>query len=81
MQQEASMTRDELAEKLNHLDPGAVFAIPEGLLASVFDQALLSYDSHEALRYIADFALEHRCTFSFHEHGGTGPFFQKDDVF
>jgi hypothetical protein len=81
MQQEASMTRDQLAEKLDHLDPGAVFTIPEKLLASIFNQALLSYGSYEALRHIAEFALEHRCTFSFHEHEGAIPTFQKDDVF
>jgi hypothetical protein len=41
----------------------------------------LSYNSHAALRHIADFALEHRCTFSLHEREGAVPCFQKDDVF
>ena len=75
------MTRDQLAEKLDHLDPGATFTVPEDLLALAFGVVTLSYDSHQALRTIADFALEHRCTFSFHQHEGAVPCFQKDDVF
>jgi hypothetical protein len=47
----------------------------------MFNEAALSYYSHDALRRIAEFALEHRCTFSFHEHEGAAPRFQKDDTF
>jgi hypothetical protein len=75
------MTRDQLAERLDHLDPGATITIPEDVLARMFNEAALSYDSHDALRRIAEFALEHRCTFSFHEHEGAAPCFQKDDMF
>ncbi len=75
------MTKEDLAQKLDHLDPGATLAVPEEELARMIGEATLSYDSQEALRRIADFALEHRCTFSFHEREGAIPCFKKDDVF
>ncbi|WP_134499691.1 hypothetical protein [Microvirga pakistanensis] len=75
------MTRDELADKLDHLDPGATITVPKEVLARIFDEATLSYDSQEALRRITDFALEYQCSFSFHEHEDAVPCFQKDDVF
>ena len=75
------MTKQDLAHKLDHLDPGATLAVPEDVLAHMFDEVTLSYDSQEALRRVAEFALEHRCTFSFHERDGAVPCFQKDDVF
>jgi hypothetical protein len=78
---EALMTKEDLAQKLDHIDPGATLAVPEDVLASVFDEIALSYESQDTLRRIADFALEHRCTFSFHEHEGAIPSFKKDDVF
>jgi hypothetical protein len=78
---EAWMNKEDLAQKLDHLDPGATLTVPEDALASMFGEVTLSYDSNEALRRISDFALEHRCTFSFHEQGGAVPCFRKDDVF
>ena len=75
------MTKEDLAHKLDHLDPGATLAVPEDVLAHMFDEVTLSYESQEALRRIAEFALGHRCTFSFHEHEGAAPCFEKDDVF
>jgi hypothetical protein len=75
------MTRDQLAEKLDHLDPGASFTVPENVLAQMFGAVALSYDSQQALQAIADFALEHRCTFTFHQHEGAPPSFEKDDIF
>jgi hypothetical protein len=30
------MTKTELAEKLNHLDPGATLTVEQGILASLF---------------------------------------------
>jgi hypothetical protein len=78
---EVFMTRDQLAGKLDHLDPGATLTVPDEVLAYIFGEIALSYNSHEALKRIADFAFEHRCTFSFHEHAGAVPCFQKDDVF
>jgi len=75
------MTRDELSEMLDHLDPGATITVSKEVLARLFNEATLSYDSQEALRRITDFALEHRCSFSFHEHEDSVPCFQKDDVF
>ncbi len=75
------MIKEDLAQKLDHMDPGATLTVPEDVLARMFGEATLSYDSQGVLRHIAEFALEHRCTFSFHEHEGAVPCFQKDDVF
>jgi hypothetical protein len=75
------MTRDQLSKKLDHLDPGASLSISEEVLARMFGEVALSYHSHGALRRITDFALEHRCTFSFYQREGAVPCFQKDDVF
>lgn len=75
------MTKTQLAEKLDHMDPGASLTIPVDVLAPIFGEITLSYDAHEALRHIAAFALEHRCTFSLHEHEHALPCFHKDDVF
>jgi hypothetical protein len=78
---EVHVTRDQLSEKLDHLDPGANLTVPEEVLAHIFDVVALSYKAHDALKRIADFALEHRCTFSFHEREGAVPCFRKDDIF
>jgi hypothetical protein len=78
---EVRVTRKQLSDKLYHLDPGANLTVPEEALAHIFDVISLSYNSHDALRRIADFALEHRCTFSFHEREGAVPCFRKDDIF
>ncbi|MBJ6125016.1 hypothetical protein [Microvirga splendida] len=75
------MTKEDLAQKLDNLDPGTTLTVPEDALAHMFGEVTLSYESQGPLRRIADFALEHRCTFSFHEHEGAVPCFQKDDVF
>jgi len=71
------MSRDELASKLDHLDPGATQSVPESVLAALFGDGRLS---KEALAMIEAFALEHRCTFSV-EHGRGTPTFEKDDIF
>jgi hypothetical protein len=78
---ETRMTREQLAEKLDRLDPGATFTVPEDVLAQMFGVISLSYESQQALQTITDFALQHRCTFSFHQQEGAVPSFQKDDVF
>jgi hypothetical protein len=78
---EASMTREDLAEKLDRLDPGGKLSVPEDLLAPMFGAVTLSYGAQDPLRAIAGFALEHRCSFSFHQHEGAVPCFEKDDVF
>lgn len=75
------MTRDQLAEQLDHLDPGAALTVAENELAQIFGVPSLSYDSQQTLHAIAAFALEHRCTFSFHQHEGAPPCFEKDDIF
>ena len=72
---EAGMTREELASKLDHLDPGATLSVPEAVLAALFGDGRLS---KEALAMIEAFALDHRCTFSVEQ--GT-PTFEKDDIF
>ena len=69
------MTRDELASKLDHLDPGATLKVTEAVLAALFGEGRLS---KEALAMVEAFALEHRCTFSVAQ--GT-PTFEKDDIF
>ena len=71
------MTENELADKLNHLDPGATLAVPRGVLAALFGTGALT---KEAAAAIEAFALDHRCTFSC-EHGAGMPTFEKDDVF
>lgn len=75
------MTPEELSEKLDQLDPGATLTVAADTLAHMFGAVELSYESRDALRRIADFALEHRCTFSFHEKDGAIPCFQKNDIF
>ncbi len=69
------MTKDELATKLNHLDPGATLTVNEAVLASLFGDGRLS---KETVAVIEAFALEHRCIFAY-EHGK--PSFEKDDIF
>jgi hypothetical protein len=75
------MTREELAEKLDRLDPGGSLTVPEDALAQMFGAVTLTYGSQDELKAIADFALEHRCSFSFHQQEGAVPCFEKDDVF
>jgi len=69
------MTREELASKLDHLDPGATLKVTESVLSPLFGDGRLS---KEALAMIEAFALDHRCTFSVEQ--GT-PTFEKDDIF
>ncbi len=72
------MTKDELADKLHHLDPGATLTVEPGLLAEVFGSGAVTQEVVEA---IEAFALEHRCTFLHDAAGGHQPTFEKDDVF
>ena len=72
------MTKEELANRLDHLDPGATLTIKESLLASLFGDGRLS---QQAVQVIEAFALEHRCTFSYDRHGHGTPTFEKDDIF
>ena len=69
------MTKTELADKLDHLDPGATLNVEQGVLASLFGAGTLTKEAVEA---VEAFALEHRCIFAY-EHGQ--PSFEKDDVF
>ena len=41
------MTKEDLAQKLDHIDPGATLAIPEDVLALMFGEVTLSYESQE----------------------------------
>ena len=70
------MSKDELADRLNHLDPGATLTVKETVLATLFGDGLLS---KAAIAAVEAFALDHRCTFAY-EHGST-PTFEKDDIF
>ena len=72
------MTQQELAAKLDHLDPGASLAIDERELAELFGASTLTDD---VVREAEAFAERHRCTFSRHEHNRNCPEFVKDDVF
>ncbi len=72
------MRKDEWANKLRHLDPGATLTIEERELAEMFGASTLLPDVVQA---IEAFAFEHRCSFSHHEHGLTVPCFEKDDIF
>jgi len=63
------MTKTELADKLNHLDPGATLRVQQVVLASLFGAGGLSKEA---------VVLDHRCTFSV-EQGM--PTFEKDHIF
>jgi hypothetical protein len=69
------MTKTELADKLDRLDPGATLTVEQGVLASLFGAGTLT---REVVAVIEAFAVEHRCIFAY-EHGK--PSFEKDDVF
>ena len=72
------MTKDELADRLHHLDPGASLTMDEAVLAQGFGADTLN---QKAAEDIEAFALEHRCTFLHdltRQHPAT---FDKDDVF
>jgi hypothetical protein len=72
------MTRDQLADRLAHLDPGASLTIEESMLAPIFGADRLTADVIQA---IEAFAVERRCSFSLHTDGRTVPCFEKDDLF
>ena len=71
------MTKDELAGRLNHLDPGATLTVKETDLAILFGDGRLT---KEAVAVVEAFALDHRCTF-FVESRTRTPMFEKDDIF
>ena len=70
------MTKAELAEKLDRLDPGATLTVEPVVLASLFGGGRLSQEAVEA---VEAFALDHRCIFSSEQ--GHALTFQKDDIF
>ena len=72
------MQKHELGERLRHLDPGSTCTVEAEQLARIFGAETLT---REVVETIEAFAMEHRCTFSYHEHGLTSPCFEKDDVF
>jgi hypothetical protein len=71
------LNKTELADRLRHLDPGAVLSLEEEVHAEAFAAASLS---DEVVGRIEAFALENRCTFVCDEHGRR-PTFVKDDVY
>jgi len=75
------MTRGELADQLHRLDPGASLTVEENVLAGIFGVPTLPHALQSHVKAIADFALEHGCTFSFHENVGNAPRFEKEDIF
>ena len=72
------MTRDELSSKLDQLDPGARLSVDERALAGLFGATSLDASLVEAIEALA---IEHRCTFAWHEPGRSEPVFEKDDIF
>ena len=72
------MTRDELADRLHHLDPGATLSIEPGVLAEAFGSGALTQD---IIKAIEAFALEHRCTFTPDAQGGHISTFEKDYIY
>jgi hypothetical protein len=72
------MTKQELAEKLNQLDPGASTQVKADVLAEMFGASSLTQEIIEA---IEAFALERRCTFAYDVSGRHPPIFEKDDIY
>jgi hypothetical protein len=72
------MTKAELAERLDHLDPGSTTQIDAPTLAEMFGAGTLTQEIIEA---VEAFALDHRCTFSCGAPARHPPTFEKDDVF
>lgn len=71
------MTRQEIAQKLDHLDPGAALKVDRAVLRAAFAEA----SARDMIGVLEAFAAEHRCTFSPpHERESCGCF-EKDDVF
>jgi hypothetical protein len=69
------VTENELSERLRRLDPGATCTVDEAVLARMFGVESLR---HQTIAEIEAFALEHRCTISYHEHRVTSPCFEKN---
>ena len=71
------MTRQEIAQKLGHLDPGAALKVDRGVLRADFADA----SARDLTGVLEAFAAEHRCTFSPPDEGEGCGCFEKDDVF
>ena len=52
------MTRQEIAEKLDHLDPGAALKVDRAVLRAAFADA----SARDLIGVLEAFAAEHRCT-------------------
>ncbi len=72
------MTREELAAKLDHLDPGGCLEIEARQLAELFGVGALT---NEIVHEAEVFAERHRCSLICDEHDRRRPQFVKDDVF
>jgi hypothetical protein len=72
------MDREQLAEKLDHLDPGASLRIEADILARLFDADAGTDALHNKLE---TFALEHRCAFTARDHGRAVYCFEKNDIY
>ena len=71
------MNRQELAEKLDHLDPGAALKVDRAVLTAAFADA----SARDLIGVLEAFAAEHRCTFSPPDQRESCGCFEKDDVF
>jgi hypothetical protein len=72
-----AMTRQELAAKLAHLDPGGTLVGDENTLRQVFAAPTLTSDIETE---ISGFAQGFQCQFFWHELGGAAPRFEKEEV-
>jgi hypothetical protein len=72
------MTREQLAGKLAHLDPGATFSVEADVLARMFGT---DPNSDELLQAAEAFAMEHRCAFAAQKNEHTVLCFEKNDIY
>lgn len=72
------MTKDELADRLKHLDPGSTTQVEAAVLAEMFRASTLTQEIIEA---VEAFAVEHRCSFLYEASARHPPTFEKDDIF
>ena len=71
------MTRQEIAQKLDHLDPGAALKVDRAVLRAAFADA----SAKDLIAVLEAFATEHRCSFSPPDEHESCGCFEKDDVF
>jgi len=71
------MTKQELGQKLEHLDPGATLKIEGDILRAAFADTA----GRDLVPVVEAFAVVYRCSFSPARQDDTCVCFEKDDVF